>query len=251
MPGLRTFHDRLPRRDLRILFHSTVVNLSTWKDRLIVGTVLCMALAMVRSWFQDQSWTVAASAAGGIGCFAGLGAHRLLAARLAFHRTDGVLAADALQPTLARRYALFWHGIGMLVVAMVTAIARPTLLAFSVPAYLGGATVAAATARVFGQAQQLLFAPGARMRLLLHAPPTGMAMGILLLLSLVPAQALESTGKFAAIGLETLLFAAALTMIEFDVVRFHCSSGHPPYASSGITHERYWHSLVSRCRGAG
>ncbi len=102
------------------------------------------------------------------------------------------------------------------------------MLPFSLAAYLcGGATVEVA-ARHIGHVRTLPSAAGWRARRLLHAPHIGVGMAILQLLSLVPLAALAPQGQLAILGLEAVLFAAALTMIDDAVVRFEVGSGHSP-----------------------
>src|SRR6185436_1917528 len=103
------------------------------------GAVLVIALAVVRFWFADRSWTIAAWVALAAGVLTGAGDGRLVAARLTFHTFDGVLAADALHPPTRRHYRMIWLGIGIALLAVVTLIARPALLIVGLPAYVGGA----------------------------------------------------------------------------------------------------------------
>ncbi|WP_294329440.1 hypothetical protein [uncultured Sphingomonas sp.] len=48
------------------MINSAAANLSGWQDRLVVGAVLCIALALARSWAQDQSATVATRSAAAV-----------------------------------------------------------------------------------------------------------------------------------------------------------------------------------------
>src|SRR3569623_157486 len=133
---------RLLRHDRQIAINTARANLTGWNDRLIAGAMLFLALAFVRAWAGEQSWKVAAWTAGAAGVGAGIWVRRLLAARLAFHRFDGVLAADAVQGALCRRYLLAWHGVGIAPLAPATLLARPSLLVIGVPANLDGALLA-------------------------------------------------------------------------------------------------------------
>lgn len=216
------------RHDRLIAINTARANFTGWNDRLIAGAMLFLALAFVRGWAGDQSWKVAAGAACVAGVGIGIWASRLLAARIAFHRFDGLLAADAVQPALWRRYLLAWHGIGIATLATVTLIARPSLLVIGVPAYVAGALLAGAAGRLATRRIAARPALGRSVQRLLHRPGAGVVAAILLLLSLLPAQALEKEGQMAVIGLEALLFAAALTPVEQDIVRFKAGSGHSP-----------------------
>ena len=113
---------------------------------IIAATMLLIALAVVRSWCADEPWKVAASAALGAGIIVGMGVGRPVAARLRFHGSDGLLAADALNPSTRRRYVVAWHAVGIVILAAITLVARPSLLIVSAPAYLAGGFVAHTTA---------------------------------------------------------------------------------------------------------
>jgi len=221
--------NRLLRHDRQIAINTARANFSGWNDRLIAGAMLFLALAFVRAWAGDQSWKVAAWAAGAVGTGAGIGVSRLLATRIAFHRFDGLLAADAVQRALCRHYLLAWHGVGIATLAAVTLIARPSLLVIGVPAYLAGALLAGVTGRLATRRMAARPALGRSVRRLLHRPGAGVVAATILCLSLLPAQALAKEGQLAIVALETLLFAAALTIVEQDIVRFKASSGHRPW----------------------
>ena len=225
-PGLS---NRLFRHDRQIAINTTRANLMRWNDRLIVGAALLVALAMVRAWSGDQPWRIAAWAAFGVGVAAGVGASRLLAARIAFHSFDGLLAADAVQPSLSRRYSVAWHAMGITSMAAATLFARPSLLIISVPAYIAGVLVAAGAGRLPLQRLAARPALGRAIRRVLHRPVAGVVAAIILLLTLVPAHALETKSQLAVIGIEAVLFAVALTIVEQDIVRFRSSSGHRPW----------------------
>lgn len=221
--------NRLLRHDRQIAINTARANLTGWNDRLIAGAMLFLALAFVRAWAGEQSWKVAAWTAGAAGVGAGIWVSRLLAARIAFHRFDGVLAADAVQRALCRRYLLAWHGVGIATLATATLIARPSLLVIGVPAYLAGALLAGVTGSLATRRIAARPALGRSVRRMLHRPGAGVVAATILCLSLLPAQALEKEGQLAIVGLEALLFAAALTTVEQDIVRFKASSGHGPW----------------------
>ncbi|WP_235512639.1 hypothetical protein [Sphingomonas sp. Leaf17] len=105
----------------------------------MAALILLAIVAGLRAWLVDQPWTVAAWAALGAGVMIGIGMSRAIATRLAFHASDGLLAADALHPRSRRRYRVAWHGVGLASLAAVSLIARPSLLPVSVSAYLAGA----------------------------------------------------------------------------------------------------------------
>jgi hypothetical protein len=220
--------NRLFRHDCQIAINTARANFTGWADRLIAGAMLFVALAAVRSWSGDQPWKIAAWAAFGICVGAGFGAGRLLAARIAFHSFDGLLAADAVQPSLCRRYMAASHGIGITTLTAITLIARPSLLIISTPAYMTGVFMAGVTGHLAMQRMAARPAVGRTLRRLLHHPGAGVVAAMILLLSLLPAHALGTTGQLAVAGIEAVLFAVALTIVERDIVRFKAISGHSP-----------------------
>lgn len=123
MKASESLRDRLFRHDCRIAINTARATFVAWHDRLIAGTMLLFALAAVRGWCIDRAWKVAAWAALGAGIIVGMGAGRLVAARLRFHGTDGLLAADALNPLTRRRYILTWHAIGIAALGAITLVA--------------------------------------------------------------------------------------------------------------------------------
>ncbi len=188
-----------------------------------------MALAVARAWSEDQPWKIAAWAAFGVGVGIGMGTARILTSRLAFHSFDGLLAADAAQPSLCRRYMVAWHGIGITTLAGVTLIARPSLLIISVPAYLLGVFVTGVTGRLAMRRIAGRPAMGRTVRRWLNRPGAGVLAAMILLLSLLPAYTLETKGLLAVVGMEAVLFAVALTIVDQDIVRFKAGSGHGPW----------------------
>lgn len=213
--------DRLiARNELRAAFRG-------WHDRVIAAMMLLAALAVVRAWFADRPWTVAAWAALVAGTVLGFGARRLIATRLAFHAFDGLLAPDALHPQIRRRYMAAWHGVGLALLALITLVARPSLLVVSVPAYLAGVLVAGLTSgvrmprRIAGTAR-----PGWAIRAWAHRPVGGVSAATILLLTLLPARALGTNALLTVVGIETVLLALMLTTVDDDIVRFMAIAGH-------------------------
>lgn len=214
-------HDRLlARNELRAAF-------TGWHDWGIAALMLLAALAVVPAWFADRSWTVAAWAALAAGTVLGIGAGRLVGTRLAFHAFDGLLASDALHRQKRQRYMAAWHGVGLALLAVVTLIARPSLLVVSVPAYLAGVMVAGLTSgvrlprRIAGTTR-----PRWAIRAWAQRPVGGASAATILLLSLLPAHALGTSALLTFLGVETVLLALMLTSVDDDIVRFMSIAGH-------------------------
>lgn len=214
-------HDRLiARNELRAAF-------AGWHDRSIAALMLLASLTVVRAWLADRPWTVAAWAALIAGTVLGIWAERLIATRLAFHAFEGLLASDALQPQMRRRYMAAWHGVGLALLAVVTLIVRPSLLMVSAPAYLGGVLVAGLTSgfRMRSRVAETTW-PKWAIRAWAQRPVAGVSAAMFLLLSVLPARALDANALLTITGIETVLLALMLTSVDDEVVRFMDIAGH-------------------------
>lgn len=231
--------DRLFRHDWRIARNTLRAAFAGWHDRLIAGTMLLVTLAAVRSWCADRPWEVAAWWALGAGIITGIGAGRAIAARLRFHGFDGLLAADALQPSTRRRYMVTWHAIGVAILTVVVLVLRPSLLIVSAPAYLVGGFVAHATASLaissvaVGKAR-----PGWTIRRWLHHPSAGIVAALILLVSLLLAHTFDTNALMVVLGIEVVVLVLMLALVDDDIVRFMTIVGHGP-----------WRIVVRHARG--
>lgn len=221
-------HGRLFRYDRQIAINTARATFAKWRDRLIAATMLLAALASMRSWLADRSWTMAAWAGLGAGVIVGLAAGRLIAARLAFHVSDGPLAADALRSATRRRYMIAWYAIGLAMLAAVTLVARPSLLIASLPGYLIGALVGHGTGGFVAQGMATGNARFVRtIRSWLQRPRAGLVGAAILLASLpLPARSLGADALIAVAGIEAAILALALTIVDDSIVRFMTIGGH-------------------------
>lgn len=120
-----------------------------------------------------------------------------------------------------------WHGIGVVVLAMVALIVRPSPLPVSVAAYVGGAAVAGIADSVPMQLGAFSNVRTARaLRAWMYRPVCGLGATAVLLLSLLPAQWLGPNMLLGIVGVEASLFGLALTMVDDVVVRFMAMAGH-------------------------
>lgn len=218
---------RLFRQDRLTGWNELRATFPGWHDRAMAALLLVAVLALIRWWFADRPWTVAAWTALAAGTIIGLGAGRLVATRLAFHAFDGLLAEDALQPQARRRYILAWHGVGLALLAALTLIARPSLLIVSAPAYLAGAIVAGLAngvrmpGRIGGTTR-----PGWTIRAWSRRPIAGALAAMILLVSLLPARSQGTNALMAIVGIEAMLLALMLTRVDDAIVRFMTVAGH-------------------------
>lgn len=219
--------NRLFRYDRAIAWNTIRATFSGWQDRVIAAIMLLAALAVVRSWLIDRPPATAAWVALAAGIVTGFGAGRLVGARLAFHAFDGLLAADALHARKRRRYVAMWHGVGLVLLALVTLIGRPSLLIVGIPAYVAGALLSGLThgfrmpRRIAGMPRPIWM-----MRAWSHRPVAGVAAATILLLSLPPARAIDPNALPAMIAVEAVLLALVLTTVDDGIVRFMAVAGH-------------------------
>lgn len=200
---------------------------ASWHDRAIAAFMLLAALTILRAWFVEHSWEVAAWVTLAVGTIIGIGAGRLVETRLAFHAFDGLFPGDALNPQIRRRYMAAWHGIGLALLSVVLLIARPSLLVVSVGAYLTGVLVVGLTGR-FGMPKRIVgtIRPGWTVREWSHSPFAGILATTILLLSLLPARTLGTNALIAVAGVVTVLLALMLTSVDYAIVRFMTIAGH-------------------------
>lgn len=219
--------NRLFRHDRLIAWNATRATFARWHDRVIAATMLLAALAIVCAWFADRPWQIAAWAALAIGVTAGIGAGRLVGARLSFHASDGVLAADALHPAARRRYLAAWHGVALALLALVTLIARPSLVIVSLPAYSAGVLLARVAS---GFEMPRRFAGSTRPRWTLqawsHRPIAGVAAATILLVSALAASRFDANAPNAVVGIGAVLLALTLTSVDDGLVCFMTFAGH-------------------------
>ncbi len=216
---------RLIRHDRIVAWNTVRATLVRRSDWVVAACMLIGAVAGLRAWAVERPWTIAAWAALVAGAALGFGTGRVVAARLAFHGSDGLLAADALNPSERRRYWMACHGLGLAAGIAVTLIVRPPLLGVGVPAYLAGALIAATTGglrvpmRIRGGNR-----PGWTLRAWLREPVAGLSAAAVLFLSALAARMLDK-GALAVIGVEAALLALMLARIDDATVRFMAIAG--------------------------
>lgn len=218
---------RLFRHDRQIACNLLRATFATWPDRAAVAFVMLTGAAALHAWFVDRSWQAGAWAALALGLLCGIGTGRGVAARLAFHASDGVLAADALDPLARRRYAAAWLAVTLGLLAVLMLIARPALVGIGLAGGLAGGLVAGAVGGVPIRLRAAGATPSLRaIRAQLQRARAGLAAAALLLVSLLTAPGLGPDALRAMAAAETLLLGLALTMVDDRVVRFMAATGH-------------------------
>jgi hypothetical protein len=227
MIGFDSLCGRLFRHDGRIAINTIRGAFSAWHDRLLAAIMLILALAAIRSWAADRPRTTVAWVALGAGIIIAGVAGRLIAARLAFHVFDGVLAADALHPAMRRRYAAARHGVGVAFLAAVTLIARPSMLIVSVAAYGAGTVLVGLTSGFQGaNIETSRTRKGWTLRPWLRRPVVGIAAAVILPFLLLPALTLGANAAAVVACIATVMVALPLTIVDDTTVRFMSIAGH-------------------------
>ncbi|MFA6125180.1 hypothetical protein [Sphingomonas sp.] len=232
--------NRLFDYDCRIVVNGIRATFAPWRDRLTVGIGLFVIIAVVRAWFADRPWTVAAWVGLAAGGLIGVTAGQLIASRLAFHAFDGALTADALHLPTRRRYIIVWHAIGLGILAIVTLVVRPSLVIVSLPGYAAGALIGGGT---FGFAVPGLaivkLRYGRTVRSWAQRPHAGIVAAATLCLSLMLlARFLGTNALIALASIEAAMLALALTVVDDGIVRFLTANGH-----------RSWRIIARQARG--
>jgi hypothetical protein len=222
--------DRLFDHDLKIASNSLRAALAHWRDRLSAAALLVVPVLALRSWSAERPWTIAAAAVLGAGFVVGALVGRSIAARLAFHGFDGVLAADALRARTRWRYIAAWQAAGLAAWIAALLIVRPALFGPALSGYLGGALAGHLTGGLAWRFPRGRHGFG-RLRSWLRSPSAGLVGALALLLSLALAARFAARLDVAIIaGLETALIAVALTAVDHGIVRFMAMAGRGPRA---------------------
>jgi hypothetical protein len=238
---IKCMDNRLFHYDCRIVVNGIRATFAPWRDRLTAVIGLVLVIGAVRAWFADRSWTVAAWACLVAGGIVGLTVGRLIATRLAFHAFDGPLAADALRLPTRQRYMIAWYAIGFAILAVVTLVARPSLVIASLPGYTAGALIGHG---MFGFAVPGLAMVnpmyGRTIRSWVQRPHAGVISAAILTLSLLLLTNFLGVDAIITVaGIEAAMLVLALTVVDDGIVRFLTIAG---YSSRRI--------IVRQARGA-
>lgn len=226
----------LLRHDLAIARAAMRAALVRWVDLLTVLLGVPFLLLVARAWVADLPSDRARLVGLAASFLLGFALARVTASRIAYHRSDGVLAAQALQTGKAVRYWLAVVAIGLAIGTMVLLLvgaggplhwllgAAPGFLAGSLSDWLD-------TRRSKGTGPAWLsgFWPTS-----VHPLRTAMVLGLVaagLLLAL--AAVLEPPVLAAATLLAGVLAAALFGSVDAERVRFMALVGHSSLATLG------------------
>ena len=224
------------RYDLRISANAVKRAITRWHDKAIALAVLLIGIAALRSWLRPLEWQPAAWIALGLGLLVGIGSGGAIRARLKSHSADGPLAAEALSTGSRRRYAMTCHLAAFALLAFVSILVRPSLLACTSAGYVAGAAVAQASALP----DLLAIFPNRPNRDIvrvvkswLREPGTGAWAAAVLIASLVVLyqSAPPGSAMLAGSGMVAALLVLALTILDDQVVRFMAVVGYGSWKS--------------------
>ena len=222
--------------DLRISANAVKRAISRWHDKAIALAVLLFGIAALRSWFRPLEWQTAMWIAVGLGLLLGIGSGGAIRARLRSHSADGPLAAEALSTSSRRRYAVTCHLAALALLAIVSILVRPSLLAFTSGGYLAGA----ATAHASALPDLLAIFPNRPNREIvrlvkswLREPRAGAWAAAVLIASLVvlDQSAPPGSAMLAGSGVVAAVLVLALTMVDDHVIRFMAMVGYGSWKS--------------------
>jgi len=218
----------LVRHDRMIAGNSLRSALSRRGDRLFVGAMAVIALVALHHLLAGRPLPIAIGLVGIASALVGMGLADLVHRRLAFHASDGVLAADALHRDTRRDFGLVLHLAGSALVLRVALIGRPDAALVAPAAYLAGAALGHGVRAVLPR-------PGARakdlvpraLQAFLRRPVSGaLAAGMLILI--LPALGAFDVARGAAFaGILGAGAALMLTTVDDAAVRFMTLSGYP------------------------
>ena len=231
---------RLFAFDRQIVLNGVRAAFGSWPDRLVAVIGLLVVLGGVRTWFADRPWAIATAVGCAAGVLVGMSAGRLIASRLAFHAFDSPLGADALHFPTRRRYTIAWHGIGLIIVAAVTLVARAPLVTVSLPGYAAGALLGGATFG-FGVSGITAWRPryGRMMRAWWQRPRAAIVSAAILTATLMVLGGVPGRNAMMALAaVETAILILSLTMVDDGVVRFLT-----------ITGQSSWRFIMRHARG--
>lgn len=227
---------KLFRYDLRISANAVKRAITRWHDKAIAAAVLLIFIAALRSWFRPLEWQTAAWIAVGLGLLVGIGSGGAIRARLESHSADGPLAAEALSTGSRRRHAMTCHLAALALLAIVSILVRPSLLAFTSGGYFAGAVIAQAAA-LPGLLAMIPDRPSRDMfrmvRSWLREPRAGAWAAAVLIASLVVLQqsAPSPSAVWAGSAILAALLVLALTMVDDHVIRFMAAAGYGSWKS--------------------
>ncbi|MFW7266917.1 hypothetical protein ACMAUO_02980 [Gluconacetobacter sp. Hr-1-5] len=227
----------LERRSMTNAFRACF---ALWRDRMLALFTLAGFLSCLHLWGRSQPWPMMAAAGGFVACLLGCAIERFLDERLAFHETDGLLAAAALRRRERRQYRMAWHLVGLGIAAFMTLALRPALLPATLPGYVVGVLLGQVTVHVVRSLAPVGTAPV--MRRILAWPRRWLAgvgaavvmVPVLLLVARLP----DPAARLWLAGIGASVIALGLTGIDHDVVRFMAGAGHAP-----------WHVIRHHVRG--
>lgn len=222
------FRSSLFRHDRRLAENGMRSALARWGDRLFLGAVGIIALAVLNHVLSDRPLTVVAGVVLVASALTGLGMARLIHRRLEFHASDGALAAEALCGRTRMRYGLALHLLAAGATLVVALVVRPEAALVAPIGYLAGALVGHALCAILPEqgAGPKGVVPRA-LQAVLRRPVSGVVVAGVLVLILPGLGAFDPAREAVFAGILGAIAALVLTMVDDSAVRFMTLSGYP------------------------
>jgi hypothetical protein len=220
---------RLVRHDRMIVVNAVRSVFASWTNRLIALTLMVGVLVAFRSALTDRPFMLAALVVSAVAAAIGASAARLIARRLDFHASDGLLAADALARSPRRNYGLSLHALTGGGVVLGALAVRPSTILAALVGYLAGAVCGHLARRVMEVFARDGSRGAARFRPLaafLRTPLAGALAAAPVIVTLLLVRSLEPGPVAAFAGVSGGIAALCLSGLDDGAIRFMTLSGY-------------------------
>jgi len=200
-----------------------------WRDWIALMLAFWLLIAGLRSVIIDQPGNLVQTIAFGVGIIAGFAIERVVLARLSYHASDGMLAADALISVRRWRYATLFHAIAVVClsfsVAMVSGwLTFPFLLGYFCGLALGHGFL---RLRVQGFPAVARITHWGRTALAwTRDSRAGIVAALLVTALLSPLAGMDGSASLLAAASATGIAMFILTTVDHGSVRFMAMSGY-------------------------
>lgn len=219
---------RLFAHDLSILMTNARSSFG-WRDRIALMLAFSLLIAGLRSFISDQPESFVQTSAFGVGIIAGFAFGRMILARLSYHASDGMLAADALVSFHRWRYASLFHALAIVGLSVSVAMVGGWLTLPFLTGYCCGLILGHGLSGLRVQRFQAVTRTTHWGRTAL-AWTRGGSAGIVAAFSvaalLLPLGAMEGSASLLAAASATGITMLILTTVDHGSVRFMAMSGY-------------------------
>lgn len=219
---------RLFAHDFSILLTSARASFG-WRDRIALMLAFALLIAGLRSVITDQPGDLVRASAFGVGIVAGFAVGRSILARLSYHASDGMLAADALVSVSRWRYASLFHGLAVVGLSVSVALVGGGLTLPFLTGYLCGLALGHGLPRLRVQRVSAIARFMHRGRTTLawtRESLAGIVAALLVAALLLPLAGMEGSASLLATASATGIVMLILTTVDHGSVRFMAMSGY-------------------------